>query len=175
MGLMRKLMMGCISDGVKTLVNTTEPHTSPELMNTPITLTVGASYSVSWTGDVPTTTTVDYIYPFRVYGGTSVPYDMCHIQIRKNSYGIDISADMFDTVIVSFGLEEKDTYTHEIRFTVTDVTKKDGINVYTVTAGYYINGSKLTEESDIKNTVDVGEGLKYYDNLAGTFVIKKLS
>ena len=51
MGLMRKLMMGCIP-GVRTLVNTTEPHTSPELMNTPITLTVGASYSVSWTGDV---------------------------------------------------------------------------------------------------------------------------
>ena len=82
---------------------------------------------------------------------------------------------MFDTVIVAFGLEETDTYTHEIRFTVTDVTKKDGINVYTVTAGYYINGSKLTEKSDIKNTMDIGEGLKYYDNLAGTFVIKKLS
>ena len=81
MGLMRKLMMGCIP-GVRTLVNTTEPHTSPELMNTPITLTVGASYSVSWTGDV-TTTTSDYIYPFRVYGGTSALYDMCDIRIRK--------------------------------------------------------------------------------------------
>ena len=75
-------MMGCIP-GVRTLVNTTEPHTSPELMNTPITLTVGASYSVSWTGDVPTTTS-DYIYPFRVYGGTSALYDMCDIRIRKN-------------------------------------------------------------------------------------------
>ena len=41
MGLMRKLMMGCAPDGARTLVNTTEPHTSPELMNTPITLTVG--------------------------------------------------------------------------------------------------------------------------------------
>ena len=147
MGLMRKLMMGCIP-GVRTLVNTTEPHTSPELMNTPITLTVGASYSVSWTGDV-TTTTSDYIYPFRVYGGTSVLYDMCDIRIRKNSYGIDISAYMFGTVIVAFGLEETDTYTHEIRFTVTDVTKKDGINVYTVTAGYYINGSKLTDNCSL--------------------------
>ena len=82
---------------------------------------------------------------------------------------------MFGTVISSFGLEEMNTYTHEIRFTVTDVTKKDGINVYTVTAGYYVNGYKMVETSDIKNTVDVGEGLKYYDNLAGTFVIKKLS
>lgn len=173
MGLMRKLMMGCIP-GVRTLVNTTEPHTSPELMNTPITLTVGASYSVSWTGDV-TTTTSDYIYPFRVYGGTSELYDMCDIRIKKQSDRFDISSDMFGTVIFAFGLEEMNTYTHEIRFTVTDVTKKDGINVYTVTAGYYVNGYKMVETSDIKNTVDVGEGLKYYDNLAGTFVIKKLS
>ena len=173
MGLMRKLMMGCIP-GVRTLVNTTEPHTSPELMNTPITLTVGASYSVSWTGDVPTTTS-DYIYPFRVYGGTSVLYDMCHIQIRKNSYGIDISADMFDTIIFAFGLEEMNTYTHEIRFTVTDVTKKDGINVYTVTAGYYINGYKNSEKSDIKNTGNDSNSLRCYDNLAGKKKKKKLS
>ena len=85
---------------------------------------------------------------------------------------------MFDTDTTDFRLglaAGVNTITVENRFTVTDVTKKDGINVYTVTAGYYINGSKLTEESDIKNTVDVGEGLKYYDNLAGTFVIKKLS
>ena len=178
MGLMRKLMMGCASDGVKTLVNTTEPHTSPELMNTPITLTVGASYSVSWTGEIPATTNV-YIYPFYIYGGTSTMYDMCHVRIRKvDSSSISISARMFDTDTTDFRLglaAGVNTITVENRFTVTDVTKKDGINVYTVTAGYYINGSKLTEESDIKNTVDVGEGLKYYDNLAGTFVIKKLS
>ena len=119
MGLMRKLMMGCIP-GVRTLVNTTEPHTSPELMNTPITLTVGASYSVSWTGDV-TTTTSDYIYPFRVYGGTSALYDMCDIRIRKNSYGIDISADMFDTIIFVFGLEEMNNFVSEL----TDGTFND--------------------------------------------------
>ena len=159
---------------MRTLVNTTEPHTSPELMNTPITLTVGASYSVSWTGDV-TTTTSDYIYPFRVYGGTSELYDMCDIRIKKQSDRFDISSDMFGTVIFAFGLEEMYTYTHEIRFTVTDVTEMNGITVYTVTAGYYINGYKMTETSDIKNTVDIGEGLRYYDNLPGTFVIKKLS
>ena len=82
---------------------------------------------------------------------------------------------MFGTVIFAFGLEEMYTYTHEIRFTVTDVTEMNGITVYTVTAGYYINGYKMTETSDIKNTVDIGEGLRYYDNLPGTFVIKKLS
>lgn len=63
----------------------------------------------------------------------------------------------------------------EIRFTVTDVTEMNGITVYTVTAGFYMFGSKLTERSDVKNTMDIGEGLEYYDNLAGTFVIKKLS
>ena len=178
MGLMRKLMMGCASDGVRTLVNTTEPHTSPELMNTPITLTVGASYSVSWTGEIPATTNV-YIYPFYIYGGTSTMYDMCHVRIRKvDSSSISISARMFDTDTTDFRLglaAGVNTITVENRFTVTDVTKKDGINVYTVTAGYYINGSKLTEEIDNKNSVDVGEGLRYYENLAGTFVIKKLS
>lgn len=83
MGMMRKLLMGCISDGVKTLVSTTEPHTSPELMNTPITLTVGASYSISWTGDVPAITNV-YIYPFHIHGGTSTLYDMCDIRLKKS-------------------------------------------------------------------------------------------
>lgn len=184
MGLMRKLMMGCIP-GVRTLVNTTEPHTSPELMNTPITLTVGASYSVSWAGDVPTTTTVDYIHPFNIYGGTSTLYNMCYLWLKKvdssgssGNISIDIVARMFDTEIINaqIGIPPTlNTLNLEIRFTVTDVTEMNGITVYTVTADFYMYGSKLTEKSDIKNTMDVGEGLKYYDNLAGTFVIKKLS
>lgn len=181
---MRKLMMGCIP-GVRTLVNTTEPHTSPELMNTPITLTVGASYSVSWDGNVPTATTVNYIYPFRIYGGTSELYDMCDIRIKKvdsggssGNIGISIVAKMFGTDIINtqVGLPATtNTLNLEIRFTVTDVTEMNGITVYTVTAGFYMYGYKITEKSDIKNTMDIGEGLKYYDNLAGTFVIKKLS
>lgn len=184
MGLMRKLMRGC-APGVRTLVNTTKPHTSPELMNTPITLTVGASYSVSWAGDVPTATTVDYIYPFRIYGGTSVLYDMCDIQIKKVDSGgsidnisISIISKMFGTDIINnqVGFPATiNTLNLENRFTVTDVTEMNGITVYTVTAGIYMFGYKITEKSDIKNTMDIGEVLKYYDNLAGTFVIKKLS
>ena len=177
MGLMRKLMMGCIPDG-GTLVSTTEPHTSPELMNTPITLTVGASYSVSWTGEIPTTA-VGYIYPFRVYGGTSVLYDMCDVRIKKvDSSSIRLVAKMFGTDIINtqFDLGAGINILNlENRFTVTGVTENDGITVYTVTAGTYIFGNKIMEKSDIKNTMDIGEGLKYYDNLAGTFVIKKLS
>ena len=184
MGLMRKLMMGCIP-GVRTLVNTTEPHTSPELMNTPITLTVGASYSISWTGDVPTAITVDYIHPFNIYGGTSTLYNMCYLWLKKVDAGgssgdisINMIARMFGTEIINtiFGVPPTiNTLNLEIRFTVTDVTEMNGITVYTVTAGIYQFGYKITEKSDIKNTMDIGEGLKYYDNLAGTFVIKKLS
>ena len=181
---MRKLMMGCIP-GVRTLVNTTEPHTSPELMNTPITLTVGASYSVSWDGDVPTATTVDYIYPFRIYSGTSVLYDICDISIKKvdaggssGEIGISMIARMFGAEIINtiFGVPPTlNTLNLEIRFTVTDVTEMNGITVYTVTACIYTFGYKITEKSDVKNTMDIGDVLKYYDNLAGTFVIKKLS
>lgn len=82
---------------------------------------------------------------------------------------------MFGTEIAGFAIERGYGYILETRFTVMSVTEKDGITVYTVTAGFYINGYKMTEISDIKNTVDIGEGLKYYDNLAGIFVIKKLS
>ena len=178
MGLMRKLMMGCISDGVKTLVSTTEPHTSPELMNTPVTLTVGASYSMSWTGEIPAITNV-YTYPFRIYGGTSTLYDMCDIRLKKiDSSSISIAAMMFDTNTTDFRLglaAGVNTINLENRFTVTDVIEMNGITVYTVTLETYVYGHKIIEKSDIKNTRDVGKGLEYYDNLAGTFVIKKLS
>lgn len=177
MGMMRKLLMGCTLDG-RTLVNTTEPHTSPELMNTPITLTVGASYSISWTGDIPATTNI-FIYPFHIYGGTSTLYDMCDIRLKKiDSSSISIAARMFDTNTTDFRLglaAGVNTITLENRFTVTDVTEMNGITVYTVTLGTYVYGYKIIEKSDIKNTRDVGKGLEYYDNLAGTFVIKKLS
>ena len=83
MGLMRKLMMGCAPDGARTLVNTTEPHTSPELMNTPITLTVGASYSVSWAGTIPSSNYHPY-YLFEILGG-STNTGMCYARITKGA------------------------------------------------------------------------------------------
>lgn len=115
----------------------------------------------------------------------SVLYDMCDIQIKKvdsggSSDGISISivSKMFGTDIINtqVGLPATfNTLNLETRFTVTDVTEMNGITVYTVTVGIYMFGNKITEKSDIKNTMDIGEGLKYYDNLAGIFVIKKLS
>lgn len=173
MGLMRKLMMGCASDGVRTLVNTTEPHTSPELMNTPITLTVGASYSISWAGAMPTTSR--YIYPFKVYGGSGVISDMCNIRFRKSGSSIEIQASFFDTNVGYTNLEWIEIATLEQRIFINSSSVEDNIVYYDVKVEFYINGERKRTTSGIRNSKDVGDGLRYYENLAGTFVIKKLS
>ena len=172
MGLMRKLMMGC-APGERILVNTTEPHTSPELMNTPITLTVGASYSISWTGAMPTASR--YIYPFKVYGGYGVISDMCDIKLRKSGSSIEIQASFFGTNVAYINLEWIDIATLEQRIFINSSSVEDNIVYYDVQVEFYINGKIKRTTSGIRNTEDVGEGLKYYENLAGTFVIKKLS
>lgn len=85
---------------------------------------------------------------------------------------------MFETNTTDFRLglaAGVNTITLENRFTVMDVTEMNGITVYTVTIETYVYGHKIIEKSDIKNTRDIGNGLEYYKNLAGTFVIKKLS
>lgn len=174
MGLLRKLMMGCASDGVRTLVNTTEPHDSLEPMNAPITLTVGASYSISWTGAMPTTG--GYIYPFKVYGGYGVVSDMCNIRLKKETSTIHILVTLFDNKVCNIGMNLSGTATLELRFTITGATENnDGFTVYTIDTVFYVNGNVMRRESGIQNRKNVGDGLRYYENLAGTFVIKKLS
>ena len=171
---MRKLMMGCASDGVRTLVNTTEPHDSLELMNAPITLTVGASYSISWTGAMPTTN--GYIYPFKIYGGDAVASDMCNIRLKKETSNIHILATLFDNRVSNMGMNLSGTATLELRFTITGATENnDGFTVYTIDTLFYVNGNVMSRESGIQNRKNVGDRLGYYENIAGTFVIKKLS
>ena len=173
MGLMRKLMMGCIP-GERILVNTTDPHNSPELMNTPITLTVGASYSVSWTGAMPTIS--GYIYPFKVYGGYGVISDMCNTRLNKRTSAINIFATLFGSTVNNIGMDLSGTATLELRFTITGATENnDGFTVYTIDTVFYVNGNVTGRKSGIQNGKNVGDGLKYYENLAGIFVIKKLS
>ena len=173
MGLMRKLMMGCIP-GMRTLVNTTEPHTSLQHMDTPITMKVGASYSISWTGAMPTTG--GYIYPFKIYGGHGVVSDMCNIRLKKERSTINIRATLFGNTVNNIGMDLSGTATLELRFTITGATENnDGFTVYTIDTVFYINGNETCRESGIQNGSNVGEGLRYYENLAGTFVIKKLS
>lgn len=173
MGLMRKLMMGC-APGERILVNTTEPHDSLEPMNAPITLTVGASYSISWTGAMPTTG--GYIYPFKVYGGYGVVSDMCNIRLKKETSTIHILATLFDNKVSNIGMNLSGTATLELRFTITGATENnDSFTVYTIDTVFYVNGNAIGRESGIKNRKNVGDGLEYYENIAGTFVIKKLS
>ena len=174
MGLMRKLMMGCASDGMRTLVNTTEEHTSLQSMDTPIKMKVGASYSISWTGAMPTTG--GYIYPFKVYGGYGVVSDMCNIRLKKETSAIDIFATLFGSTVNNISMNLSGTATLELRFTITGATENnDGFTVYTIDTVFYVNGNVTCRESGIQNGSNVGEGLRYYNNLAGTFVIKKLS
>lgn len=172
MGLMRKLMMGCIP-GERILVNTTEEHTSLQRMDTPITMKVGASYSISWTGAMPTTS--KYIYPFKVYGGYGVVSDMCDIKLRKSGSSIEIQASFFDTNVAYTNLEWVETATLEQRIFINSSSVEDNIVYYNVKVEFYINGERKRTTSGIRNSKDVGDGLRYYENLAGTFVIKKLS
>ena len=169
MGLMRKLMMGC-APGVRTLVNTTEPHTSPELMNTPITLTVGASYSVSWSGTIPSSNDNPY-YLFEILGG-STNTGMCYAKITKGSLRTKLAIELLGTLLYSATVHVGDSIALELRFKVNTVSTSSPY--YTMDVELYVNGTQ--EVSGTRpGTTDTGEGLRYYDNLPGTFVIKKLS
>lgn len=169
MGLMRKLMMGCIP-GVRTLVNTTEPHTSPKLMNTPITLTVGASYSVSWAGTIPSSNDNPY-YLFDILGGPTNA-GMCYARIMKSGENRYLSIELLGTSLYSATVNVGDSIALELRFKVNTVSTSSPY--YTMDVELYVNGTQ--EVSGTRpGTTDTGKGLRRYDNLAGTFVIKKLS
>ena len=169
MGLMRKLMMGCIP-GVRTLVNTTEPHTSPELMNTPITLTVGASYSVSWTGTIPSSNDNPY-YLFEILGG-STNTGMCYARITKGSLRTKLAIELLGTMLYSQTAHVGDSIALELRFKVNTVSASSPY--YTMDVELYVNGTlKISRTSP--GEVNADAGLHHYGNAAGTFVIKKLS
>ena len=171
MGLMRKLMMGCISDGVKTLVNTTEPHTSPELMNTPITLTVGASYSVSWAGTIPSSDYNPY-YLFDILGG-SINTGMCYARITKSSLRKELSIELLDNLLYSQTAHVGDSIALELRFKVNAVSTSSPY--YTMDVELYVNGTQKVSGTKPGEVNAGADGLHHYTNAAGTFVIKKLS
>ena len=163
-------MMGCIP-GVRTLVNTTEPHTSPELMNTPITLTVGASYSVSWAGTIPSSNDNPY-YLFAILGG-STNTKMCYAKIVKSGSDRYLSIGLLSVSLYSTTMREGDSVALELRFKVNAVSTSSPY--YTMDVELYVNGTQ--EVSGTKpGEVNAGAaGLDHYTNAAGTFVIKKLS
>lgn len=79
MGLMRKLMMGCIP-GERILVNTTTATHSGSMPT--MVMKVGASYSVSWAGTIPSSNYHPY-YLFEILGGHGVLSGMCYAKLEK--------------------------------------------------------------------------------------------
>ena len=101
---------------------------------------------------------------------------MCNIRLKKETSAIDIFATLFGSTVNNISMNLSGTATLELRFTITGATENnDGFTVYTIDTVFYVNGNVTCRESGIQNGSNVGEGLRYYNNLAGTFVIKKLS
>lgn len=169
MGLMRKLMMGCIP-GERILVNTTEPHTSPVQMKTPITLTVGASYSVSWAGTIPTSDYNPY-YLFEILGGSNNA-GMCYAKIRKSGAKRYLSIELLGTSLYSATMHEGYSIALELRFKINAVSTSSPY--YTMDVELYVNGTQEVSGTE-SGEVNADAGLHHYSNAAGTFVIKKLS
>ena len=162
--------MGCALDGARTIVNTTEPHTSPELMNMPITLTVGASYSVSWAGTIPSSNDNPY-YLFAILGG-STNTGMCYARITKESLRRALSIELLDYLLYSQTAHVGDSIALELRFKVNTVSTSSPY--YTMDVELYVNGTQKVSGTR-SGEVNADAGLHHYTNAAGTFVIKKLS
>ena len=161
--------MGCIP-GKRILVNTTEPHPSMVLMKTPITLTVGASYSVSWAGTIPSSNYNPY-YLFEILGG-STNDGMCYARISKSGAKRYLTIGLLSVSLYSTTVSEGDSIALELRFKVNAVSTSSPY--YTMDVELYVNGTQ--EVSGTKpGEVNAGAGLRYYGNAAGTFIIKKLS
>lgn len=168
MGLMRKLMMGCIP-GERILVNTTTATHSGSMPT--MVMKVGASYSVSWAGTIPSSNSHPY-YLFKILGGHSVLSEMCYAKLERFYSDKKLSIELLGTSLYSATVHVGDSIALELRFKVNTVSASSPY--YTMDVELYVNGTQ--EVSGTKpGTTDAGEGLKYYDNLAGTFVIKKLS
>lgn len=170
MGLMRKLMMGCIP-GERILVNTTEPHTSPVQMKTPITLTVGASYSVSWAGTIPTSNYYPY-YLFEILGGSNNA-GMCYAKIRKYGAKRYLSIELLGVSLYSTTVSEGDSIALELRFKINAVSTSSPY--YTMDVELYVNGTPEVSGTRPGEVNAGAAGLHHYGNAAGTFIIKKLS
>lgn len=168
MGLMRKLMMGC-APGERILVNTT---TATHRGSMPaMVMKVGASYSVSWAGTIPSSNYYPY-YLFEILGGHDVLSGMCYAELKRSYSEKKLSIALLGTSLYSATVNVGDSIALELRFKVNTVSTSSPY--YTMDVELYVNGTQKVSGTS-PGTTDTGEGLRYYDNLAGTFVIKKLS
>lgn len=172
--MMRQLLMGG-SGGERTLVSTTDPHTSATSMPA-MAMRGGASYSVSWTGTLPSVGSYSTAYVFELLGGVgSTVSSMCSAALRGGSgFGAHptLSVTLFGPTVYSGQLSPGASVALELRFTVNAVS--DTSPYYTLTAECYVDGVRKGGVR-IKSTKNAGSGLRYYRNLAGTFIVKKLS
>lgn len=165
---MRKLMMGCIP-GERILVNTTTATHSGSMPT--MVMKVGASYSVSWAGTIPSSNYSPY-YLFEILGGHDDLSEMCYAKLEKSYSKKKLSIALLGTSLYSATVNVGDSIALELRFKINAVSTSSPY--YTMDVELYVNGTQ--EVSGTRpGTTDTGEGLRRYENLAGTFVIKKLS
>lgn len=167
MGLMRKLMMGCIP-GERILVNTTTATHSGSMPA--MVMKVGASYSVSWAGTIPSSNIHPY-YLFDILGGPTNT-GMCYAKITKGSLRTELSIELLDTLLYSQTAHVGDSIALELRFKVNAVSTSSPY--YTMDVELYVNGTQKVSGTRT-GKVNADGGLRHYSNAAGTFVIKKLS
>lgn len=164
MDMMRKLMMGAAPIG-RTLVNTTTA-TKNAPITPPMDFKVGASYSVSWTGTIPSS---NYVTLFLITGGDDLSKGRCEAAIM---YGGLFCAFLGSSLPIIIRAIPGRSIALELRFKVNTVSTSSPY--YTMDVEVYINGTKeYSKTCDVTtNTID---SFRYYENVAGTFIIKKLS
>lgn len=163
MDMMRKLMMGCAPGG-RTLVNTTTAT-----KNTPITppmdFKVGASYSVSWAGTIPSS---QYFTLFEISRNSSSNARKCLAQLMYSQLYINfLGTSLYDKTVPA-----DDSIALELRFKVNTVSISSPY--YTMDVELYVNGTQEVSRT-VNVTIKIGDGFSRYSNAAGTFIIKKLS
>ena len=161
--MMRKLMMGAAPIR-RTLVNTTTA-TIKTLLNPPMKWKVGSSYSISWTGTMPSSdiftlfdvstnsSSSSSCIAYGLYGGFLIYF-----------WGTELYAKMIPEISKSIAID--------VRFKIIAVSTS--APYYTADVELYINGTK-----EVSRTCDVTtnsiDSFRYYENAAGIFIIKKLS
>ena len=168
MGLMRKLMMGC-APGERILVNTTTATHSGSMPA--MVMKVGASYSVSWAGTIPSSNYHPY-YLFEILGGHGVLSGMCYAKLEKWGSKEKLYIALLGTSLYSATVHVGDSIALELRFKVNTVSTSSPY--YTMDVELYVNGTQKISRTS-PGEVNADAGLHHYGNAAGTFVIKKLS
>lgn len=160
--------MGC-APGERILVNTTTATKSGSMPA--MVMKVGASYSVSWAGTIPSSNEHPY-YLFEILGGDYVLSGMCYAELERFYSDKKLSIALLGTSLYSATVQVGDSIALKLRFKVNTVSTSSPY--YTMDVELYVNGTQ--EVSGTRpGTTDTGEGLRKYNNLPGTFVIKKLS